>query len=43
MSSAEIVRDIIVAMIERDRLFGADDVCAAYKQIMETVCNPLTS
>lgn len=40
MSDDEITKDIVIALIQQDRLVGADDVCTAYKQIIKTVNNP---
>lgn len=42
MSPDEVAKDIVIAMIEHSRLSSVDSVCNAYKQIIDTVNNPIS-
>lgn len=41
MSEDEIVKDIIVVMIENGYFNNVESVCDAYKKIVKTVMNPI--
>lgn len=40
MSTDEIAKEIVVAMIENKLLGDVDDICDAYRQIVKTVYDP---